>query len=75
MLLLSIYYLLIYDNSNWQKISRLFGYSFVVWSFQEGLNSLTPLVRPTQITLFDLTILLPIILSFIYYLKARNRKR
>lgn len=72
MLLLSIYYLLVFKGKIWQKISRLLGYSFIVWSFQEGLNSLTPLVRPTEVTFFDLTILLPIILSIIYYVKNKK---
>jgi len=65
----SIYFIWFYKNNkttDWTRLYKTFGTSFVIWSFQEGLSSLTPLVRPTTITLFDTTLLVPLIFFVIY---------
>jgi len=58
------------DNEKIDDKSRIYKAStgsFLIWSFQEGLNSLTPLTRPTTVTLFDLTLLIPLIFISIFY--------
>jgi hypothetical protein len=68
----SIYFLWLYRNdkiNNRSKLYKTFSSSFIIWSFQEGLSSLTPLIRPTIITLFDLTLFIPLIFVIIFYRK------
>jgi len=64
MLLSSLYFL------NCKKYPELLGAIFGIWAFQEGLNQLLPLVRPTIVTLFDLNIIyMPIIAMTILFIK------
>lgn len=44
------------------------------WTFQEGLYQLLPSIRPYCITLFDLTLLIPIVILSIYFLIYFRRK-
>jgi hypothetical protein len=70
--LASIYFLWFYRNdktNDKDRVYKTFWASFIIWSFQEGLSSLTPLVRPTSFTLFDSTIFIPIIFLIIYKLR------
>lgn len=67
--LASIYFLWFYRSdeiNNKDRLYKTFGSSFIIWSFQEGLSSLTPLIRPTSFTLFDSTLFIPIIFFIIY---------
>lgn len=69
-LLSSCYFLWLYNAnnpSNSDRVFKSFKASFIIWSFQEGLSSLTPIVRPTNITLFDITVLIPTIFVIIFY--------
>ena len=44
-----------------KKLYLAYKDTFVIWGFQEGIVVLTSLSRPLQITIFDLTILLPLV--------------
>lgn len=66
MILLLTSYLLWFNNDK-NKFVKITSGTFIVWSFQEGLSSLTPLIRPTRTTLFDLTLFFPLILILIFY--------
>ncbi len=67
----SIYFLWFYRNgseiSNKTRLYKAFSSAFIIWSFQEGISSLTPLIRPTTITLFDLTLFIPVIFVILFY--------
>jgi len=41
--------------------------TFTIWAFQEGIMALTSISRPLNVTIFDLTLFLPIILLFLIY--------
>lgn len=65
---LSSIYFLWSNKDEWKlKLYKIFSSAFIIWSFQEGISSLTPLVRPTTITLFDLTLFVPIIFILLFY--------
>ncbi len=68
---ISIYFLWVHNKEAKikTKIYDTFASSFGVWVFQEGLNLLTPLTRPTVITLFDLTLFIPLIFIAFFYIQ------
>ncbi|RLG13336.1 MAG: hypothetical protein DRN66_04365 [Candidatus Nanohalarchaeota archaeon] len=49
---------------------------FIIWSFQEGINILQPMVRPTTITLFDLSLIItPIFAILVFFIWKTLIKR
>ncbi len=48
--------LIINNRSTKQRFEKIAVAGLSIWTFQEGLNILSPIVRPLVITLFDLTI-------------------
>ncbi len=57
---------------NWSKrIYLSYQAIFVIWAFQEGIIILTSLSRPLTITLFDLSIIIPL-LTYVLILSIKN---
>lgn len=56
-----------YKKTLGEKIEKIFIIGFSVWVFQEGINILSPIIRPTILTIFDLTILATITIVIISF--------
>ncbi len=51
------------------KTEKIIIAGFTIWAFQEGLNVLSPIIRPTMLTIYDLTPLITIAIIVFLWIK------